>query len=163
LSHFKGKQDRHKNYREKVQQYVKEEKHLFEDLRHGLILGSKQFVEKLRKQYLPAKPKGSIPQQSQMIKRLDPGRILAKAERILKCDVRRFIQAGRLRGAQKGNRDLLGYLMWRSGRLTNEQIGQLIGLSYSAVSHAVKRLKARMRDNPELMRKFERLNSQFEL
>ena len=63
LSHFKGKQDRHRNYREEVQQYAQEEKHLFENLRHGLILGSKQFVEKLRKQHLPAMPDGSIPQQ----------------------------------------------------------------------------------------------------
>jgi len=121
---------------------------------HGLILGSKQFVEKLHKQYLPAKPTASIPQQSQMAKRSDPGRFLAKAERILKCDVRRFIQAGRLKGVQKDNRDLLVYFMWRSGRLTNQQIGQLFGLSYSAVSHAVKSLKARMRDNPELKRRF---------
>jgi REP element-mobilizing transposase RayT len=47
LSHFKGEQDRHKNYREKIQQYAKEEKRLLEDLRHRLILGSKQFVEKI--------------------------------------------------------------------------------------------------------------------
>jgi predicted transcriptional regulator len=75
--------------------------------------------------------------------------------------VRRFIQAGRLRGAQKDNRDLLVYFLWRSGRLTNAQIGQLLGLSYSAVSHAVKTLKARLQDNRKLKRKFEQLNSQF--
>jgi len=49
------------------------------------------------------------------------------------------------------------------GRMSNEQIGQLFGLSYSAVSHAVKTLKVRMRDNPELMKKMEQLNSQFKL
>jgi hypothetical protein len=98
-----------------------------------------------------------------MAKRLDPGRFLGKSERILKCDVQRFIQAGRLRGAQKDSRDLLLYFMWRSGRMTNEQIVQLFGLSYSTVSHVVRSLKARMRDNPELLRKFDQLNSQFKL
>jgi DNA-binding CsgD family transcriptional regulator len=86
-----------------------------------------------------------------------------KAERILNCDVQQFNQARRLRGALKDNRDLLVYFLWRSGRLTNEQIGQLLGLSYSAVSHAVKTLKVRMSDNSELMRKFKQLNSQFKL
>jgi len=77
--------------------------------------------------------------------------------------VQHFIHAGRLRGAQKDKRDLMVYLMWQSGRMSNEQIGQLFGLSYSAVSHAVKTLKVRMRDNPELMKKMEQLNSQFKL
>ncbi len=98
-----------------------------------------------------------------MENRLDPGQFIGKAQRILKCDVRGFRQAGRLRGNQKDNRDLLVYFMWRSGRLTNKQIGQLFGMSYSAVSHAVKTLTARLRDNPELMRKFDKLNSQFKL
>lgn len=163
LSHFRHRQDRHKSYRQKVQQYAREEKHLLEDLRHGLVFGSKQFVDKLRKQYLTAKPEVSIPQQSQMAPRIDTDRFLIKAERILKCDVGRFIQAGRLRGAQKDNRDLLVYLMWRSGRLTNEQIGQLFGLSYSAVSHVVKNMKVRVLDNPKLMKKLGQLNSLFNL
>ena len=163
MSHFEGRQDKYKNYREKVQQYAGEEKHLLEDLRYGLILGSEHFVEKIRKQYLKTEPEISIPQQGQMAKQVDPGLLLARAERILKCDVQHFIQGGRLRGEQKDNRDMLVYLLWRSGRLTNEQIGQLLGISYSAVSHAVKTLKERMQKNTKLMRKFEQLNSQFKL
>jgi putative transposase len=128
LSHFGDQQDKHKSYREKVQQYAKEEKHLFEDLRHGLILGTKQFVEKIRRQFLQNKPEASIPQQGQIAKRLNPDHFLSKAERILKCDVQHFIHAGRLRGAQKDSRDLMVYLMWRSGQISNEQIGQLLGL-----------------------------------
>ncbi len=163
LSHFAGEQDNHKSYRDKVQKYAGEEKHLFEDLRHGLILGSKQFVEKLRKQYLTGKPQASIPQQKQIGKRLDPELFINKAQRILKCDVSQFIEAARLRGVQKDNRDLLVYFLWQSGRLTNEQIGQRFGLSYSAVSHTVRKMKARLPANPDLKRKFEQINSQFKL
>jgi len=53
------------------------------------------------------------------------------------------------------NRDLPVSFMWRSGRLSNEQIGQLFGLGYSAISHAVKTLKALLQDNSELMRKLK--------
>ncbi|UCD81548.1 MAG: hypothetical protein JSW26_09040, partial [Desulfobacterales bacterium] len=54
LSQFGGGQDCYRSYREKVQKYASEEKRLFEDLRHGFILGSKQFVEKIGKKYAPA-------------------------------------------------------------------------------------------------------------
>jgi len=163
LSYFKSAQDQHKSYREKVQQYAREEKHFSEDLRHGLIFGSRQFVEKLRKQYLPERPDVSVPQQARMARQLSPESFIALAQKILKCDVRLFIQAGRLYGDQKEDRDLLVYLLWKSGRLTNAQIGQLLGLSYSAVSHAVRRLKQKMRGSPALRRRFEQLNSQFKL
>ena len=83
-----------------------------------------------------------------MAKQIDPDRLIGRAERILKCDVQDFVKAGRLSGVQKDNRDLLVYVMWRSGHLTNGQIGELFGLTYSAVSHAVKTLKTRMNNNP---------------
>jgi hypothetical protein len=44
-----------------------------------------------------------------------------------------------------------------------DTIGELFGITCSAVSHAVKTLKTRMNNNPELKRKFNRLNSQFKL
>ena len=53
---FAGEQDCHRSYRKKVQKYASEEKRLFEDLRHGIILGSKQFVEKIRKKVVSGEP-----------------------------------------------------------------------------------------------------------
>jgi len=64
-------------------------------LRHGLILCTKQFVEKLRKQYLLTKPQSSIPQQSQIANQIDAGGLLTGAQRILNCDIQHFIHAGR--------------------------------------------------------------------
>ena len=162
LSLFSG-EDRYKSYRKKVQGYAKEEKRLWEDLRHGLFLGSKLFVEKIRKEFLPVEPEPAITQQAQLAKYYDPIRILQKAERILKCDVKRFLQARRVSGAEKESRDLMIYLIWKAGVLTNDQIGQLFGVSFSAVSHSVKSLKARMEEDPKLQAKFERLYSQFKL
>jgi REP element-mobilizing transposase RayT len=162
-AHFRGDQDRNKSYREKAQKYAAEEKHLFEDLRHGLILGSRCFVEKIRKKYLPSKAEGSIPQQKQVANTFEPQNYLSKAERILKCDVKRFVQAGRLSGAEKDTRDLLLYCIWTTGNLNNEQIGELFGMSYSGVSHAVKSLKSKLAKDYELQTKLDRLNSLFKL
>ena len=66
LSQFVDDQDCHRSYREKIQKYAVEEKRLFEDLRHGLILRSKHFVEKIGKRCIPSKVELSLPQQRQV-------------------------------------------------------------------------------------------------
>ena len=163
LSQFEARPDREKSYREKVQKYAKQEKRLLEDIRHGLILGSKHFVEKIRRQHLPSKLESEVPQQHQIANRFDPTDFLNKAERILKCDVKRFVKAKRLAGNEKDIRNLLLYIIWRSGRLKNYQIGNLFGISYSAVSHAVKSIRARLPEDKKLQANFKQLNSQFTL
>ena len=163
LSQFEGEQDRHKSYRERVKKYADEEKRLLEDLRHGLILGSKDFVEKIRKRHLPSKTELSLPQQKQVANHLDPKSYLSKAQRILRCDVEDFVQARRLSGAEKDIRDLLLYCIWRVGQLKNEQIGNLFGLSYSAVSHAVRSVKPKLEKDQRLRTKFNQINSLFQL
>jgi hypothetical protein len=60
LSFFKGA-DKHKQYREKVQKYAEEENRLLEDIHHGMILGAKKFVDKIRTQFLPDIPHNALP------------------------------------------------------------------------------------------------------
>ena len=72
LAHFAGDPDCLRSYRQKVQKYASEEKGLFEDLRYGLVLGSKKFIEKIRKKYIPEKSEMSIPQQRQVARIFDP-------------------------------------------------------------------------------------------
>jgi len=38
----------------------------------------------------------------------------------------------------KHKRDLIVYFLWSKGFMTNEKLGQLFTMSYSAVSHSVK-------------------------
>jgi len=150
-------------YREKVQKYASEEKRLLEDLRHGLILGSKQFVEKIRKKYAPSKREFSIPQQRQVAKSFDAENYLRRAEQIFGCDVDHFKHTKRLSGAKKEIRDLLLYGIWRSGQFKNEQIGNLFGMSYSGVSHVVRSVKLKGAKSRQLQTKFDQLNSLFKL
>jgi REP element-mobilizing transposase RayT len=163
FSQLGGDPDCHRRYREKVQEYALEEKHIFEDLHHSLILGSKQFVDDIRKKYLPAEPDLSLPQQMQVAKTFDPGEYLRKAQQMFGCDVEHFVRAKRLSGSDKAIRDTLVYGIWRTGQLSNQQIGNLLGISYSGVSHAVKSVKNSLKNNPKLQREFNRLNSLFKL
>jgi chromosomal replication initiation ATPase DnaA len=146
-----------------VQKYAKEEKRLLEDLRHGLFWGSQHFVERIRKQHLPSKIDSSVPQQTQVAKPSDPVAILHSAQRSLKCDVESFVQTERVRGVDKQKRDLLIYLLWKTGGLSNAQIGDLFGVSHSAVSHAVRSIKNKMQHDGNIVAKFKQLNSQFKL
>jgi len=163
LDQFAGEQDCHRSYREKVQKYASEEKRLFEDLRHGLILGSKKFVSKIRKKYAGPEPDMSLPQQRRIAKSFDSSSYLRKGEQIFGSDLKRFVAAKRISGDEKAIRDLLIYGIWKSGQLKNEKIGSLFGLSYSGVSHSVKSAKTKLVKDRQLQTKFDQLNSLFKL
>lgn len=160
LSQFE-KLHRHRQYREKVQRYAKEEKRLLEDLRHGLCLGTKDFVDKICKDYLPSETDPSLPQQKIIAKPADPLKLLQSAQQTLNCDIKRFAQARRLSGTDKDNRDILVYLLWKSGGLSNNDIGMLFGVGVSAVSHVVRSVK--MRKDPDFVNKLKQLYSLFKL
>jgi REP element-mobilizing transposase RayT len=155
--------DRHRNYREKVQRYSNEEKRLWEDFRHGTFLGSKKFVEKIRRLYLPDTPHSEIPAQKELAGNIDSATVLKKAAKFLNCNIDRFVQSNRIVGSEKDNRDLLIYLIWKNGSSTNEKIGALFGLTYSSVSHSIQSVKSRLKKDPELKTKFTQLNSQFKI
>jgi putative transposase len=159
-SYFKGA-DKHKQYREKVQKYAKEEKRLFENLHHGMILGTKKFVNKIRKQFLPDILHNDLPQQKQLAKDIKLDDLLKKFAKIVKIDLDKCVQAKRLHGIEKHKRDLLVYLLWNKGLMTNEQIGCLFNISYSAISHSVKIFKEKMISDKKVKTQFDKINSQF--
>ena len=161
-SYFKGA-DKHKQYREKVQKYAKEEKRLLEDIHHGMILGAKKFVKKIRTQFLPDIPHKDLPQQKQLAKHIKLDDLLKKSAKVLQMDLDKCIQAKRLHGTDKHKRDLLVYLLWNKGVMTNEQLGRLFNISYSAVSHSVKVFKQKMINDKKVKNQFDKINLQFEL
>jgi len=124
LSYFKGS-NKHKQYREKVQKYAKEEKRLLEDLHHGMILGAKKFVDKIRKQFLPDIPHNDLPQQKHLAKDINVEDLLKKSAKIVQIDIDKCVQAKRLHGIDKHKRDLIVYLLWNKGLMTNEKLGRL--------------------------------------
>jgi len=161
-SYFKGS-NKHKQYREKVQKYAKEEKRLLEDIHHGIILGAKFFVNKIREQFLPDVPHYDLPQQKQLAKDINLDELLKQSAKILQIDLDKCVQAKRLHGIDKHKRDLIIYLLWNKGSMTNEQLGSLFNTSHSAVSHSVKIFKEKMENNEKVKNQFDKFNSQFKL
>ena len=59
-------------------------------------MGTKKFIEKIKKQYLCSTPNQEIPQQKQVDKNLDPEEVLLKAAEALKCDPEHFRKSKRI-------------------------------------------------------------------
>lgn len=162
FSQFRGK-EKNKAYREKVQRYAKEEKKLWEDFRHGMIIGSKNFVDKIRCAYLPEKLHKEIPQQRDLAKGIDPIAKLKEAARMLDCDLDHLRQAPRIKKTDKDDRDLLVLSVWKTGVLTNDKIGRLFGMTYSSVSHIVRSVTLKMEQDNNLKERFDRIYSLFKI
>ncbi len=159
LSQFVNVADRHLAYREAAQKYAKEEQRIWEDLRHGIILGTRKFVQKIKKCYLPNVPNNEIPQQRQIRNVIDVELLLNQAGKILNCKLAYFQKAARVSRSEILDRDLLIYLLWQTGHLTNNQIAEKFGLTYSAVSRRVGVFKNLLKESNKLQKKFNRVKS----
>jgi len=72
----------------------------------------------------------------------------------------RIKKAGHLASdADQTNRDLLHYMLWQSGQLTDQQIGEKFGLTYSAVSRRIGVFEILLRKNSGLQYKLYPIKS----
>jgi chromosomal replication initiation ATPase DnaA len=94
---------------------------------------------------------------------LDPGKISDRAARLLGCKVEELKKISRVSGLHKEKRDIIIYLIWHKGLLTNEKIGAIFDLTYSSVSHSVKAVKSKMVKEHKFRDYIEDLNSQFKV
>jgi len=151
--------DKHRAYREKVQNYADEEKKLWEDFRHGIMIGTTKFVESIRLKYLPENVDKELPQQRSLGRSISPGQVLEKAAWVLNCDLEVIRHSRRIPKSMKNDRDLLVYLVWKICRLPNEESGRLFGMTYSAISHILSSMRTRMQKETDLQARYNRLYS----
>ena len=163
LSQFVNVGDVHKAYRENAQKYSKEEQWLWEDLRHGMFLGTEKFVERIKKTYLPETPHAELPGQKNLGKSVDPEAVLLQVANLLNCDLMKFRSSARISRTDTSDRDLLIYLLWQLGMLTNEQIGDKFGLTYSAVSKRAGIFKNKLSNDKALQQKFSSIKAQIKI
>lgn len=158
LSQCDGK-DRHRAYREKTQKYSEEKNRIWENLRHGLIFGTKNFMDQIKSTHLLKEPDAELPQLSRIIKNKHPSDLFKKASKILKCNIDKFQQSPRILKENMQERDILLYFLWETGLYTNRQIGNLFGITYSAVSRRVHMTKSKISKHNVIRRKYEHLKS----
>jgi putative transposase len=162
LGHFQGENPRGA-YLQKVQSYAGEEKRLWEDFRNGVILGTSQFLDHLKRRYSSDRPHREVPQQRGVVGRLDAEAITEQASGLLHCDAIVFKEKGRLYGRDKEKRDLMVFFLWERGSYTNSEIGDVFGITYTAVSHIVKQVKARIGRDQDSQKDYALINSQIKM
>jgi len=155
--------DRHKAYRIQVQHYPDEEGGFWEDVKHGLIYGSQDFIVDLKARFLEDKKDAELPQHNSLFREFDPDLLLTKASKILGFNLEAARQAKKIGTGEKDNRDLLIYLLWKTGRLSNREIGACFGLTYSAISRRVKVMSDRVSVDRKLRDKYQILKSQIKV
>jgi len=155
--------DRHKAYRVQVQHYSDEEGSFWEDVKHGLIYGSQDFVADLKARFLEDKKDVELPQHNSLFREFDPDLLLTKASKILGFNLEAARNAKKIGTGEKDNRDLLIYLLWKTGRLSNREIGAYFGLTYSSISRRVKVINDRVSVEQKLRDKYQILKSQIKV
>ena len=159
LDQLSGK-DRHRAYRAKVQQYSDEKGCIWEDVKHGLIYGGQEFVSDLKSRFLGDKKDAELPQRNSMFREFDSELLLKKASEILGFDLESARHAKKIGAGEKDKRDLLVYLLWKTGRLSNKEIGIPFGLTYSAISRCVESISDRIAAEPKLRDAYQMIISQ---
>ena len=159
LSQFINVSDPHQAYRNNIQKYSKEKQREWEDLRHGIFVGTEKFVKNIKKRFLPNVPHAELTHQKRVYRDANLETILSKAAGILECDLDLFRKSSRIPRSDKTKRDLLIYLSWQSGLATNQEIGEQFGLTYSAISQRVGVVKKMINNNRMLERKYRNIKS----
>ncbi len=155
--------DPHQAYRESARRYADEENLLWEDLRHGFILGGGEFSAKIKQSHRPAAGREELTQHRRLWQDEDPTDILVAAAGALGVDPAAYRKGTRLSGADVFKRDLIVYLLYQLGRWPNNQIGQLFNITYSAVSRRVALMKKKVSEDESVRRQIEQLKSQIKI
>jgi hypothetical protein len=142
LSQFGPDSTGRKAYREKVQQCGDEDKSVWEEVKNGMVFGSQAFIDRLKKKYLDPEHLADAPDRQQFIGGRKLGEIIETAPAHLKGDIQRWKSARRISKADTLKRDMLVYHLWRSGRFSNSEIGNQIGLSISSISRRAGKFQA---------------------
>ena len=158
LSQFKGK-DSYKTYRKKVQNYSEEEGKVLENLRHGIVFGTQRYLNKITEKHLKKESDVELPQLNRIIKDKDPTKFLKRAAKAINFDLTKLSQSDRVLKKDIQDRDILLYFLRGTGLYTNKQIGELFGLTYSAVSRRASIVKSEISKHSEMRRKYRLIKS----
>ena len=94
-----------------------------------LFTGHNHLLTGLRTRICGTNPMTIFLKVNQFLRSYDPNEILKKAEDILGSKIVDYKKARRLRGDERDKRDIIVWLLWRSGSYTNRQIGYYIRFS----------------------------------
>jgi hypothetical protein len=89
--------------------------------------------------------------------------LLAKTARFLGCDLGEFKKTARVSSRRVLNRDLLLYAVWQFGVRTNSQLGEIFGMTGSAVSKRMALLKCKAADDESIRERLTEIKAIIEI
>ena len=121
---------------------------------HGIV-GVNEFIEKIRGQYIrSAVESREIPAVKKILAQVEPERIIRLIGEVFKVKREELLKRG-YRGVGRG---LLMEFLYRYGGMNQREIGELMGIDYSAVSVSRKRFQAAlMSDDSNLLQQMEKI------
>ncbi len=125
---------------------------------HGIV-GASEFMEKIRGQFLRSLA-GSreIPAVRKIVVQIEPERIIREV-----CNTFEVQRQELLRKGYKGvGRGVLMELLYRYGRMNQREIGELMGIDYSAVSVMRKRLSGLQKRDRKLLATIEKIKKRLQ-
>ncbi len=150
-------------YRRKVRQYSEEKASFWEDVKHGLAHGSEAFLNQLKEQFLSERLDAELPQHNRLLLDIDPQALAGQAAAALGLDLHKVQHTRRISQRVKEKRDMLIFLLWETGRLSNQRIASLLGLTYSSISRRVSLFKTEMANNKRLESDYRCFKSQIKV
>ncbi len=147
------KQEAMREYRKMVREASGRENDFLEEIKYGMILGSDKFVKWVQRRFIDRTEKEDVdlPQKKRIS---DDGLVESVIEEIIrsyKIDKATLLQ--RKRRIPFEARDISMYILKTYTGLTNRAIGEVFGVSISAVNKAAMRINAQSKTNKGLRRK----------
>jgi len=156
-------ENRRAAYRRKIQRYAHEEKRIWEEVTYGLAYGSQAFIADLKKRFLKDGTDVELPQRNRLLRDMDARQLAERGAIALDLDLERIKAMRRVPVLERTRRDMLIYYLWNCGRMSNQQIASLLGLTYSNISRRISVFKMEMDGDERLRDEYERLKSQIKV
>ncbi len=159
----RDEQESRTKYRQLIMEVSGQEKNILDEIRYGLILGSEKFIGWIQKKFVNREfLSDELPQQRMLGDNEIIDRVLEEVMEEFGVERDKIIM--RKRCKFEAGRDVGIYLLGRYSGLNNKRIGEIFGVSGSAVSKTIIRVSEQMNDKKELKDRAEKiLNSTFKV
>ena len=141
-----------------------QEKKFLDDVKYGLILGSEEFISWVQKKFINrlSARDGELPQKKRVGDDGIVEKVLGEVTKCFKTERTQLLQ--RKRRVPQRARDVCMYILKEHSGLDNKRIGEVFGVSLSAVTKAAKRINEQRETEERLKKETNRiLNSIFKV
>jgi len=123
------------------------------------IVGERGFVSKIKSEVLESKTSAREQPALRALQKANPcEELISRFASLIGKEKEEICR----RGKNSVERAMLMELLYRLCKVTQPEIGRIVGIDYSAVSQARRRLKARLGQDQKLKRRFEELQTRLQ-